>query len=335
MTHLRVDLDFDAFAHFVSDGLVYVGTDGLVTAWSGTAAAVTGISGPDALGRSLDELFASVEPGLGFAAVPEPLELWSSDEHRRRIHATMLSVDDGWLISFGPQQRYAAIDQLKNELIAAVSHELKTPIATIKAYATTMRMNPGIVDDERTEYLKTIEEEADRLGRAVEDLLRVGRVAAPHLLRERRTVALDEVLDDIAARLGPSAAARIERHATDVTLVCDPDLAIEAIGRVIENALKFSADTTSVVVDATPVPGGVRVVVRDRGIGIGAEHLPYIFERFYRVERSLTSTAGTGLGLSIVREIVHAHGGSITVESTPHEGSAFALHFPEREAAAQ
>ncbi len=331
MTHLRVDLDFDAFAQLISDGVVYVGLEGLVAAWSRAAAEITGIERADAIGRSLDELFARVEPPLGFSAVPETMELWSADEHRRMSTAMVLSIDEGWLISFGPQQRFAAIDQLKNEIVAGVSHELRTPIATIKAYATTMRTNPGTLAQDGDEFLATIEEQADRLATVVEDLLRVGRVNAQHLLTTRERVTLDRILDDVDAKLGPSAAARIERQRTDVELVCDPALISDAIARIVDNALKFSPDSATVVVEGVRGENGIGVAVRDRGIGIGSDHLPYIFDRFYRVERNLTATtAGTGLGLAIVRDIVQAHGGSVNVESTPHNGTTFTIHFPPR-----
>jgi signal transduction histidine kinase len=333
MTHLRVDLDFDAFSHVVSDGLAYVGIEGLIAAWSSAAATITGIDGPDAIGHSLEDLFARVDPGLGFAVVPQALELWTNDEHRRLIRATTISIDDGWLISFGPQQRFAAIDQLKNELMAAVSHELKTPIATIKAYATTLRMNRAALEHSGDEYLATIEGQADRLARAVDDILRVGRVDPAHLLETRQLVTLEHLLGDVESRLGPTAASRIERRGTEVPIDCDPALVADALARLLENALKFSPDTAPVAIEAAGEDAAVKIAVSDRGIGIGPEHLPYIFDRFYRAENNLTSTtAGTGLGLSIVREIVHAHGGTIAVESAPRTGTTITLVLPVRSA---
>ena len=327
--HLRVDVDFDALADCISDGIAYVGPEGIISAWSAGAAAITGIARVDAVGKPIDELFASVEPPLGFAAIPEPIALYIKDERRKILHATTLSIDDGWLISFGREVRFAAIEQLKEEIVAAVSHELKTPIATIKAYATTMRANPDALADRRNDFLATIEEQADRLTRAVDDLLLVGRVNAQHLLSTRASVSLDDLLDQTAERLGPSASERIERRSTAVTLSGDPHLLGNALLHLIDNALKFSAATAPVAVEGTDEGAVVAVRVRDTGIGIGEEHLPYIFDRFYRVERNLTAaTGGSGLGLTIAREIVQAHGGTVTVESVPHGGSTFTISLP-------
>ncbi|MGA7572091.1 MAG: ATP-binding protein [Candidatus Aquilonibacter sp.] len=327
--HLRVDVDFDALADCISDGIAYIGAEGVVAAWSAGAATITGISRTDAIGKSLDELFLRIEPPLVFAVVPEPMVLFSQDERRRSLHATVLSVDDGWLISFGREARFAAIEQLKEEIVAAVSHELKTPIATIKAFAITMRANPDALADVRNDFLATIEEQADRLTRAVDDLLLVGRVNAQHLLSTRADFPLDRLLDHAAARLGPTAAERIERRATSVTLSGDPDLLGNALLHLLDNALKFSPDTAPVVIECQDDGATVAVRVSDRGVGIGEEHLPYIFERFYRVERNLTAaTGGSGLGLTIAREIVQAHGGKLMVESVPHGGSTFTISLP-------
>jgi two-component system, OmpR family, phosphate regulon sensor histidine kinase PhoR len=328
--HLRVDVDFDALADCISDGIAFVGVSGLVDAWSNGAAAITGIARIDAVGNSLDELFARVEPPLGLAVVPEPIELHTKDERRRVLHATALSIDEGWLISFGREVRFAAIEQLKDEIVAAVSHELKTPIATIKAYATTLLANPdALAAPERRDFLSTIDEQADRLTRVVEDLLLVGRVNAKHLLERRASVTLDRLLDAATDRLGPSAAERIERVSTAVTLSGDPDLLGNALLHLVDNALKFSPDSAAVVIEGHDEGERVAVHVRDRGIGIGEEHLPYIFDRFYRVEGNLTAaTGGSGLGLTIAREIVQAHGGTLAVESTPHGGSTFTMLLP-------
>ena len=331
IAHLRIDADFDALAKFISDGIAYLTGEGIVAAWSSGAAAITGIPRVEAVGKSLDEIFARMEPPLGFAVVPQEMTVWTKDENRRALHAAVLTIDDGWLLSFGRQRTYDAIEQLKAEIVTSVSHELKTPIATIKAYAQTMHHNPLATDPKRDEYLQTIEDEADRLASAVDDLLLAGRVDAEHLLSERKPVAVDRVLDIVAEHLGPTAASRIERRTQDVELNGDAALLARALEQLIDNAMKFSPDTAAVVVEAERTQGEARIRVIDRGIGIGDEHLPYIFERFYRAERNLVSaTSGAGLGLYIVRSVARAHGGRVAVESRLHQGTTFTLHLPER-----
>jgi len=230
--------------------------------------------------------------------------------------------------------RYAEIEQLKNELLGSLSHEMRTPLATIKAYASTLRSNPDALAGERDEYLATIERQADRLARFVDDLLLLGRVDAQHLLARRVNVTVDYLLDAAQERLGGAATARIERHATHVQLDGDPELLADALMHLVDNALKFSAPQTHVRIEARAEGKRVAVAVHDRGIGILPEHLPYIFERFYRVERNLAAPAsGSGLGLAIAREIVQAHGGTLQVESVPQQGSTFTMAFPMREGA--
>jgi signal transduction histidine kinase len=329
-THLHIDVEFDALASCIADGIAFVSAEGLVAAWSSGAAAITGIARVDAIGHALDELFSRIVPELSLALVPEQIELWTRDEKRRILQAMTLSIDDGWLLSFGREFRFAAIEQLKNEIVAAVSHELKTPIATIKAFATTLRQNPDAIAD-RSEFLATIEEQADRLTRAVDDLLMVGRVESKHLLRTRERVLLDRLIDATAARLGPTVSARIQRRSTEIELNVDPALLGDALAHLIDNALKFSADTAPVVIEGSTDGGEVTVRIIDRGIGIADDEIPYIFERFYRVDRNLTaSIGGNGLGLTIAREIVQAHGGTITIESAVHAGSTVIVTLPLR-----
>ena len=144
---------------------------------------------------------------------------------------------------------------------------------------------------------------------------------------------LDILVDAAASALytdgGP--APRIERHTHGVTISGDPELLREIFIHLIDNARKFSPPERPIEIEGAANDRETVVSVRDRGIGIGEEHLPYIFERFYRVESEMTtSTGGVGLGLSIVKSLVRAHGGSIAVASEPGCGTTFTLHFPAR-----
>ncbi|HEV7179674.1 MAG TPA: ATP-binding protein [Candidatus Baltobacteraceae bacterium] len=331
MIPLRVDVDFDALSHLICDGIAFIGGDERVVAWSETAAGITGVGAIQAVGKTLADIFADVDPPLEFAVVPQRLKLWTRDETRRSLHATVLSIEDGWLLSFGHQQRFAQIDQLKSEIVASVSHELKTPIATIKAFATTLRENREAMASSRDEYLRTIEEEADRLSYAVDDLLTAGRVDVEHLPEHRERVELDIVLDAALERLDYSSRQRLTRSTGGVTIFADAQLLGLAIAHVIENALKFSGDTSPVIVEADAAEDSTVVRVIDRGIGIAEEHMPYVFERFYRGDARLTATAGgSGLGLYVARSVLRAHGGSIAIESTPGSGSTVTLRVPAR-----
>jgi signal transduction histidine kinase len=332
MAHVRVDVEFDTLARFVSDGIAYVRSDGVVADWSPAAASITGIPQGAAIGRELTELFARVDPPPSFAALPQPVNFWSNDEHRRVLHAMVFWLDDAWLISFGREQTFAAIEQLKSEIVTAVSHELKTPIATIKAYATTMRANAGGTAADRDEYLATIEEQADRLTRSVDELLLAARVEAEHLVTQRERVSVDALVDDALQRVGSLAEERVERRVDEAAAVGDPPLLAQALAHLLENALKFSPPSAPVTVEAS-YEGKRSTTIRviDRGRGIAVEHLPYIFERFYRAERNLTaSTPGSGLGLYVARAIAHAHGGSLDVERTGGEGTVMRLRIPVR-----
>jgi two-component system, OmpR family, phosphate regulon sensor histidine kinase PhoR len=246
-------------------------------------------------------------------------------------------VDFGWTAPSGvdsaPERlRYREIEQLKTEIIAAVSHELKTPIASIKAYAMTLRVNPDAVAAQRDEFLRIIEDEADRLERRVDDLLLASRVEAEQLLKERVLVALDEIIDKALETLAFDLEDHpVVRHTHDVKLSGDPDLLRDVFAHLIENAGKFSPIGTAILIEAASRERDVTVDITDDGLGIAPEHLPYIFDRFYRVERELTASAGgSGLGLFIVRGLVHAHGGSIAVRSEPGCGSTFTLRLPLR-----
>ena len=234
------DVDFDALADCISDGIAVVGVEGLVSAWSNGAAAITGIARVDAVGKSLDKLFTRIEPPLGLAVVPEPIELLGSDERRRVLHATALSIDDGWLLSFGREVRYPAIEQLKDEIVAAVSHELKTPIATIKAYATTLRANPdAVAEGDRQEFLSYDRRTSGSIGPR-------GRGSVPRRPRKGEAFARSEQLrarpavDATAERLVRPPRERLERIcSTAVMLYGDPDLLADALLHLVENARSF------------------------------------------------------------------------------------------------
>jgi signal transduction histidine kinase len=333
VTPFRVNVPFEALAQFSLDGLAFIDESDRITLWNDAASVVTGIASELARGVHVTTVFTNASALFADAGdAPQPVRLLPVVNPHRTINAVILRADDGVLVSFGPQRRFDAIDHVKSEILAAVSHELKTPIATIKAYATTMRQSHDATAHVRDEYLATIEEQADKLNHAVDEMLTAAQADAHHLPMRRVTMPLAPVIDAALAEAGFDTHARpIERSDGSARVCGDPELLREVFAQLLDNALRFSSPTTPVSIAATSDATQTVVRIADRGIGIAAEHLGYIFERFYRVEANLTAaSAGTGLGLYIASAIVRAHGGSIAVESETGQGSTFTVTLPVR-----
>lgn len=229
-------------------------------------------------------------------------------------------------------RRIDEIEQLKNELVSTVSHELKTPLAAIKAYTATLRQNPELFAEKREEYLRIIEEQADRLARLIDDLLLVARVEGGQLLRKRVTVPLDGVLDEALAEIHfDSQRHPIVRETGNASVSGDPDRLRDLFRNLIENAIKYSPAGGSIAIRAHEQNDATIAVVSDSGIGISADDLPYVFERFYRADSETADAAGgSGLGLYIARAIVRAHGGKIEAGSEAGHGTTFTVCLPKR-----
>ena len=332
----------DALLSLSNDGFIFVRSDAQVASWSDGASSVSGISPREATGADVRRLFVQ---GDKIVAVPfdgNVHEVRVGVENKAgvqwlRLAAVGVDVDaktHGWLCSFGPERRYREIEQLKSEIVTAVSHELKTPIATIKAYATTLRDNPYAVEAQRDDFLRVIDEQTDRLTRVVDELLLASRVDAEQLLKRRISIPLEEVVD--AALMGlafDDSVHPIDLRASGAMLSGDPEKLRDVMLHLIDNAAKFSAPGAAITIEGETTPEETIVRVIDHGIGISDEHLPYIFERFYRAEPELTAqTSGSGLGLAIVSALVRAHGGAIAVTSELSRGSTFTIHFPLRSA---
>jgi two-component system phosphate regulon sensor histidine kinase PhoR len=239
---------------------------------------------------------------------------------------------ESWIVAFSPKHRVTEIEQLKNELVSTVSHELKTPLAAIKAYTATLRSNPALYEAHREEFLAVVEQQADRLSRLVDDMLLVTRVDSAQLLRRRVTVPLDQVLDEAIRDLHPDPVRHpIERRTAGVQVSGDPERLRDMLRNLLENAVKYSPSGGTISVSARCDDGVTTIQIDDRGIGIAEEHLPYIFDRFYRVQSDIAAAAGgSGLGLYIVHALVRAHGGRIDVRSTLGQGTTFVLRLPLR-----
>jgi heavy metal sensor kinase len=216
---------------------------------------------------------------------------------------------------------------------ADASHELRTPLTIIKGDLSLALARPRDAGYYRR-VLAEMDEEVDGMGRLVERLLALARADAEGTSLQRQTTDLSALLADLVEQTRPLAEARaldlVAQIAPDLTATVDPDAVTQVVLNLLDNALKYTA-SGRVRLSAHPSRSGdkVQIAVSDSGPGIPAEHLPHIFDRFYRVDRARSREfGGAGLGLAIARDLVVAHGGEITVHSVPGEGSTFTVHLP-------
>jgi two-component system phosphate regulon sensor histidine kinase PhoR len=225
------------------------------------------------------------------------------------------------------------VEKTRRDFIANVSHELRTPLTSIQGYAETL-LEGGTADSAAArDFLEIIRKNATRMSRLTEDLLTLARVESGEQEFARQPVAPADLLRDAQESFsGTARAAGVELSVENTAtreVAADVDAVHQVFANLIDNALKYGATGGRVVLGARPAEIGVEFFVRDFGPGIASEHLPRLFERFYRVDKARSrESGGTGLGLAIAKHIVRAHGGVIRVESELGHGSTFAFVLP-------
>jgi signal transduction histidine kinase len=222
-----------------------------------------------------------------------------------------------------------------NAFINAVTHELKTPVASIRLYLQTLQSRP-VDEAKRQEFYRTMLNDSDRLLGTIEQILRTGRIGVAsrrlNLSRFDLRLLVEDSLDRIRKLHSLPGTAIAYEPGAPVEFVGDEDEIRAAVSNLIDNAVKYSGKDVHIGIRIVEENGRVTVRVQDRGPGIPKHELKQIFKRFYRVPGPLASTVkGTGLGLFIVRSVARQHGGRVWAESEgPGRGSTFILEFPVR-----
>jgi signal transduction histidine kinase len=218
--------------------------------------------------------------------------------------------------------------------INAVTHELKTPVASIRLYLETLQKRP-VDDSKRAEFYRIMLADSDRLLATIEQILRTGRIGHASRKLNLARIDLNQLVEECLARArtlhGLSPEALTYRPCPAVTIMGDLDEVRAAVSNLVDNAVKYSGGDVHVTAEAIEVDGRyVTLRVRDEGPGIPKSELKQVFKRFYRVPGPLASRVkGTGLGLYIVRSVAKRHGGRVWAESDgPGRGSTFVLQFP-------
>ena len=226
----------------------------------------------------------------------------------------------------------ARLEQLRRNMVTDVAHELRTPLSNIRGYLEALQ--DGVVTLS-PELIDSVHEEVMLLNRLVDDLQELALADAGQLKLVRRPVALTDLVGQVVSLLQSQATPKGITIKTDLppdlpTVDADPSRVGQIIRNLLTNALTYTPPGGEITVRARDAGSEIEVSVRDTGTGISPEHLPYVFERFYRADKSRTrTTGGSGLGLAIVKQLVEAHGGRVWVESTVGKGSTFTFTLPK------
>ncbi len=307
--------------------------------------------GPQAVGRLLPELIRSPqiqeavdamlsgpESYRGEVVLPGREVLPRSLPRVLAVHGSMLpgSMPSGAVLVFHDVTELRRLERMRQDFVANVSHELKTPLSSIKAYTETL-LDWALHDEKvNVRFLNQIEEQADRLEQLILDLLSLARLESGQEAFHHGPLAVGAVVGACIETHRGRAEAKGLRLDLDLGSVDDAALVVadeEAVHQIldnlIDNAIKYTPEGGWVRVAGTLSEGDVALDVADSGIGIPRDDLPRVFERFYRVDKARSrEMGGTGLGLSIVKHLIQSIGGQITVESRVGEGTRFTVRLP-------
>ena len=245
------------------------------------------------------------------------------------------SRTEGIIVAFQDITKQQKLDETRKAFVADVSHELRTPITNIKSYSETL-LDANIDDAETTRsFLKVINNESDRMARLVNDLLVLSRFDSSRVDFKFQDVNIKNLIQDVVNAMKIEAKNRnftfeyIVRNNVPETIKIDRDRISQVVTNIVSNAFKYTKDGGIVTVILSSVAEKVLITVTDNGVGIPEKDLPFVFDRFYRVDKARSrAQGGTGLGLAIAKEIVEAHSGDITIESKYTEGSTVIITLP-------
>jgi two-component system, OmpR family, sensor histidine kinase KdpD len=324
--------DGDGVRVAASDGETPNGLERILAPTAGS-----GIGGQLQPGQALTvPLRAGAEPVGALVIVAGGPDAPSFGEAERRLLATFANQAALAVEQAGQEDERARtrtleeVDRLRTALLNSVSHDLRTPLASIKASASSL-LDPEVhwSDRQRREFLVTIDQEADRLTRLVHNLLDMSRIEANALDPRLEETSLAEIVGSVVRRARAAASQRIDVHVPESVppVVADPVLLEQVLGNLLDNAVRY-ADGSAIAVVAREVADSVELRVIDHGPGIPEPERERVFDQFYRLKGGGRRPEGTGMGLSICRGIVSALRGNLRVETTPGGGATFLLTLP-------
>jgi two-component system phosphate regulon sensor histidine kinase PhoR len=340
------------------EGVLLIDAQGTVLLSNQRAEALLGLPAAQHLGRPLIELTRNadlqelVRSVIRDASLEHPaareIVLDGARQHVLQVTAAPIGAGEpgAFVLVFHDITDLKKLERVRRDFVANVSHEIRTPLAAIRGYAETL-LGGELDDRERTRrFLAVIERNTERLGRLVDDLLTLSDLELGRAELCRKAVDLrpliEATFETLRPRAGPAGITlQMAIEPGTPPLDADADRVEQALLNLVDNSIKYTPRGGTVTVTVRPVPadkapgrGGaptVEVAVADTGVGVPAEDLPRLSERFYRVDKARSrELGGTGLGLAIVKHIVQAHGGSMAIESELHHGTTVRLFLPAR-----
>jgi two-component system phosphate regulon sensor histidine kinase PhoR len=325
----------------MDDGVLAVDHQGIVTLANPSLARALQLSSP--LGRHYLETIRQPEVG---ALVEDVLK--TGERHEVEVEVLQLrraftitgvpfpgaeGARHGAVLTFNDSTERQRLDAMRRDFVANASHELRTPLTSIRGFVEALE--DGAAADPLTaeRFLGKIHTHADRMGALVEDLLELSRLESGERPPVREPVDVAEVAEDVAASFAELAERKgltLEcRHQPAPAVTTDGDRLRRILENLVENAVKYTPSGGSVRIETAGREGAAHVTVSDDGPGIPPEHLPRIFERFYRVDKARSrDLGGTGLGLSIVKHLAESIGATVAVSSDVGRGTRFTVVVP-------
>jgi two-component system, OmpR family, phosphate regulon sensor histidine kinase PhoR len=336
-----------------ADGVAVADGDLRITRFNRSMQELTLRAEEDALGKRADAVFQFIGlDGSSLEKMTHPMRAVAADGVARKGLELRLLLPDGterWvsatfspigdsdarliLISLRDIAEQKELERTHRDFVSMAAHELRSPLTAIKGFTRTLMMKADKLSEERrNEYLSVVNEQSNRLARLVEDLMQVSRIDAGRVSLHREDLDLGETISALVEQFRgkwTGRTIRVSKKGKGLYAHADPHKFEEILINLIDNAVKYSPAGTPVVVSLEEDGPEIAISVRDRGVGIPSDEVPNLFQKFARVSSAATAEVpGTGLGLYIVKGFVEAHGGRVSVDSTPGEGSTFTFSLP-------
>jgi signal transduction histidine kinase/HAMP domain-containing protein len=247
--------------------------------------------------------------------------------------ARLGSADAGTVWTVRDMSERARLEQAKSEFVATASHELRSPLTSIKGFVELLERSSDGMSARQREFIDIILKSTDRLVELVNDLLDVARIEADHVEINRRPIDVGEVVHEVVELIAPRVEAKQQTLTSYVSptlppAMADPGRIRQIVANLLTNAHLYTPEGGTIHIGVEPDRAWVQIVVQDSGVGMTKEETERIFDRFYRAGHRSGSNPGTGLGLSIVKSLVDLHAGQIAVESEPGRGTIFRVRLP-------